>query len=486
MPNYLRRPLCLIALLFFAALPAVPTFAQAPPNIVYIMVDDMGYGDLGCFGSKAVKTPNIDKLAKRGMMFTDAYAGCTVCAPTRSTLMTGYHMGRTYMRLNTGGVPLRDEDVTVAEVLKKAGYRTGGFGKWGLGDIDTPGVPEKQGFDHFFGYYHQIHAHRFLPDYLVRNGKKVALPGNEGFYNKHKKPGAFPRVDPDTGQVRQYTQDLIFDEMKGFIKDAVKSGQPFFCYAPWTPPHSEYKIPDDDPAWKLYKDKPWSNEAKVHAAFCSQVDRHVGETIALLEKLGVADNTIVFFTSDNGASERFEGELDSSGPLRGRKRDMHEGGLRTPLIVAWPGKIEPGKTSDLPTYSPDVMPTLAEIAGAKAQAAVPKDIDGLSIAPTLLQRDAQLIHEHLYWEWSRYDWKKGELAANGLQQAVRMGKWKAVKMGGDKPMLLYDLSVDLGEQNDLSKTHPKIAKQLAELMNSSRTKMLPQAEPEMPKGKKYR
>jgi len=479
MPKQLLTLIALLIMCFTA-------HAQTKPNIVYIMVDDMGYGDLGCFGSKAVQTPNLDKLAASGMTFTDAYAGSTVCAPTRSTLLTGYHMGHTYMRLNTGGVPIRDQEVTLAEVLKAAGYRTGGFGKWGLGDLDTPGVPEKQGFDTFFGYYHQIHAHRFYPDYLIRSGKKVPLPGNKDVYAKYKNAPAIPRVDPDTGTVRQFTQDLIFNEMKRFLKDAAKSGEPFFCYAPWTPPHAEYKLPKEDPAWQLYKDKPWKNDAKVHAAFCSMVDRHAGETLALLKELGVADNTIVFFTTDNGASKRFEGSLDSSGALRGHKRDMHEGGIRTPLIVAWPGKITPGSKSALPTYSPDVMPTLAELAGAKAQAAVPKDIDGLSIVPTLLGKGEQHVHGHLYWEWQRYNWGKRELDPKGLMQAVRKGKWKAVKMGGDKPMWLYDLSQDIGEQNDLSAKHPEIAKQMAELLKSSRTEMLPQAEPKKPDGKRYR
>ncbi|MEO0476777.1 MAG: arylsulfatase [Planctomycetota bacterium] len=477
---------CRLFALLFVLFCSLPVIAADRPNIVYIMVDDMGWADLGSYGSKAIQTPNLDAMAKRGMRFTDSYAGCTVCAPTRSTLMTGYHMGNTYMRLNTGGTPIRDEDITVAEVLKAAGYRTGGFGKWGLGDIDTPGVPEKQGFDTFFGYYHQIHAHRFYPDYLVRNGKKVALPGNKDVYAKYKGAPAIPRVDPDTGIVRQFTHDLVFNEMKQFIKDSIKSGEPFFCYAPWTPPHSEYKLPKEDPAWQLYKDKPWKNDAKVHAAFCSIVDRHAGETFKLLEELGVADNTVVFLTSDNGASKRFEGTLNSSGPLRGHKRDMHEGGIRTPLIVAWPGKIQPGTTSDLPTYSPDVMPTLAAIAGKDAVAKVPSDVDGISILPTLTGQGEQEVHDHLYWEWQRYNWGKKQLDPNGLMQAVRKGNWKAVKMGSDQPILLYDLSQDLGEQNDLSAKHPEIAKQMADLMESSRTKMLPQEEPKMPKGKKYR
>ncbi len=462
--------------------------APAKPNIIYIIADDMGYADLGSYGGTTVQTPHLDKLAKKGMRFTDAYAGCTVCAPTRSTLMTGYHMGNTYMRLNTGGCPIRDEDVTIAEVLKKEGYRTGGYGKWGLGDIGTTGVPEKQGFDDFYGYYHQIHAHYFVPDYLVRNSKKVELPGNKGFYDKHphNRHGAFPRIDPETGQVRQYTQDLIFNEMKEFIRESAEAGEPFFCYAPWTPPHAEYKIPDDDPAWKLYEDKPWPIAAKIHAAFCTQVDRHVGETVALLEELGVADNTIVFFVSDNGASERFEGTLNSSGKLRGRKRDMHEGGLRTPMIVYWPNKIRPGTVSNLPTYSPDVMPTLAQLAGAKAQAAVPKDIDGLSIVPTLLATGEQEKHEYLYFEWARYDWRKEQLVPNGLMQGVRKGKWKAVRMRSDQPMMLYNLETDIGEQNNIADQHPEIAKEMAELLRTARTEMLPQREPDQPAGRRYR
>jgi len=453
---------------------------QARPNIIYIMADDMGYADLGCFGSTAIQTPHIDAMAERGMRFTDSYAGCTVCAPTRSTLMTGYHIGHTYMRLNSGGCPIRDEDITVAEVLHDAGYRTGGFGKWGLGDLDTTGVPERQGFDTFFGYYHQIHAHYFCPDYLIHNSEKVHLPGNEGFYDRypHNQAGTFPRVDPQTGQTRVFSQDLIFEQMKTFIRESAASGEPFFCYAPWTPPHAEYRIPDDDPAWLLYANADWPMQARVHAAFCSMTDRQVGETFALLEELGIAENTIVFFVSDNGGAQRFEGTLNSCGPFRGFKRSLYEGGLRVPMVVTWPGHIEAGSTSDLPNYSPDVMPTLTQLAGTPT----PEGIDGLSILPTLLGQGEQAMHDYLYWEYGQTP----AAMANGPSQAVRQGNWKAVRQRGSTSIELYDLDTDPGEAHNLADEHPQIAARLGELMDAAHSPMLPQREPERIGGRPYR
>jgi len=295
------------------------------PNIIFIIVDDMGWADLGCYGSRQIHTPNIDQMASDGIRFTQAYSGCTVCAPARSVLMTGLHMGHTSVRGNTGGVPLPDGAVTVADVLKKAGYATGGFGKWGLGDVQTEGVPEKHGFDEFFGYYHQIHAHDYWTEYLWHNSEKVPMSGEKG-----------------SGE--RYSHYRIFDRMTEFIRRH-KEG-PFFCYAPWTPPHGSYQIPESDLAWQMYKDKPWPRNAKVAAAMDTMVDRQVGQLLALLTELEIDENTVVFFCSDNGASERFEGTLDSSGPLRGRKRSMYEGGIRVPLVARWPGKIEPGQVSD--------------------------------------------------------------------------------------------------------------------------------------------
>ena len=395
------------------------------PNIVFIMVDDMGYANLGCYGSKAVLTPNLDKMASQGLRFTDCYSGDTVCAPARSTLMTGLHKGHTPVRGNSGGIPLFPSDVTVAEVLKKVGYVNGAFGKWGLGNQGHDGAAERQGFDLFYGYYNQWHAHSYHTN-LFRNSEIV-------------------------NQDHSYTHYKIFEQTIQFIKDSAAAGKPFFCYCPWTPPHGGYVIPDDDPAVALYKDKPWPDSAKKVAAMDSMIDRNVGELLALLKKLGIDDNTIVFFTSDNGADRRFPGSLDSCGPLKGFKRSMYEGGIRVPMIVRWPGHVPAGKTSDLPWYFPDVMPTLAQLAGATKY--VPKNIDGISVVPTLLGEPGQERHEYLYW---------AQGSTNPGKQGVRMGKWKAV--GTKDKVELYDLSKDVGETHDVAAEHPEIAEKMREIM----------------------
>ncbi len=394
---------------------------EAKPNILFIMVDDMGYHDLGCFGSKTILTPNIDKMCAQGMKFTDCYSGDTVCAPARSTLMTGYHKGRTPVRGNSGGIPLFPEDVTVAEVLKKAGYVSGGFGKWGLGNQGKDGAAERQGFDLFFGYYNQWHAHTYYT-HLFRNSQRVELGG-------------------------RYTHHAIFDETIKFIRE--NKDKPFFCYCPWTPPHAAYQIPEDEPAWALYKDKPWPRDARVVAAMDSMMDRQVGEILALLVELGIDDNTIVFFTSDNGAAKRFDGIHNSCGKMKGHKRSMNEGGIRVPMVVRWPGKIKAGSVSDLPWYFPDVMPTLAELANVSAE--VPKDIDGISIVPTLLGEGRQKEREYLYW--------------NSGKHAIRMGKWKGLGSPGN--LALYDLSQDIAEEHDLSAQHPDIVKKLSDYIASA-------------------
>ena len=298
--------------------------AAEKPNIIFIMVDDMGYHDLGCFGSKTIETPNLDRLAAQGMRFTDCYSGATVCAPARSTLMTGFHYGHTPVRGNSGGVPLFPEDVTVAEVLKKAGYATGAFGKWGLGNQGKDGAAERQGFDLFFGYYNQWHAHTYYT-HLFRNSEKVEL--ND-----------------------RYTHHAIFDETIKFIKD--NHEKPFFLYCPWTPPHAAYQIPEDEPAWQIYKDKPWDHSARCAAAMDTMMDRQVGEIVALLKELGIYEKTILFFTSDNGAAKRFDGVHNSCGVMQGFKRSLHEGGIRVPMIAHWPGKIKAGAVSDFPWYFP--------------------------------------------------------------------------------------------------------------------------------------
>ena len=395
--------------------------ANKKPNIIFIMVDDMGYHDLGCYGSKTILTPNLDKLAKEGIRFTNCYSGDTVCASARSTLMTGTHKGHTPVRGNSGGIPLFPEDITVAEVLKKAGYVTGGFGKWGLGNQGKNGAAEKQGFDTFFGYYNQWHAHTYYT-HLFKNSQKVELNG-------------------------RYTHHAIYDETIKFIKE--NKDKPFFLYCPWTPPHSAYQIPADEPAWSLYKDKPWKHDAKCAAAMDSMMDRQVGEIIDLLKELKIDDNTILFFTSDNGAAKRFDGIHNSSGKMQGFKRSLHEGGIRVPMIVRWPGKIKAGQTSDLPWYFPDVMPTLAELTGVSKE--VPAKVDGISVLPTILGQGEQEKREFMFWQF-------------GKMRAVRMGKWKGLQKG-DK-FNLYDLNNDIEEKNDLSAKYPEISDKIQKLMIS--------------------
>ena len=435
------------------------------PNIIFIVVDDLGYADLGCYGGKQIHTPNIDKMAAEGVLFTQAYSGCTVCAPARSVLMTGYHTGHTSVRGNTGGIPLRDEDVTVAEVLKSADYACGGYGKWGLGDVETPGVPEKQGFDDFFGYYHQVHAHYYYPDYLWRNSQKIPLPGNAN------------------DKRQQYSHNLIFQEMLEFIRE--NRERPFFCYAPWTPPHGNYEFPNDDPAWQVYKDKNWSNKEKVVAAMTGMIDRHVGQIFELLKELGLDEKTIVFFCSDNGAAQRFEGTLDSSGPLRGFKRSMYEGGIRVPMVARWPGRIQAGAVSDLVWDFADVLPTLSELAGVHP----PKGLDGVSVAPTLLGEESvgrkQEKRPFFYWEWQHYNWAKRQDIPGKLMQAIRMDDWKAIRHQSDEPLELYDLSRDVGEAHDLAGQHPDMIARIEDILKTCRTKPTPQIEPERPEGRRY-
>jgi len=413
------------------------------PNIVYIMSDELGYYELSCMGHPHFTTPNVDRMAEEGIRFTQALAGSSVCAPTRCCLMTGKHAGHTSVRKNDGGTPLREGEETIASVLKREGYATGGFGKWGCGGRGSTGVPEKHGFDVFVGYYDQVHAHSYYPPYIVRNSEEVPLEGNQG------------GSDGET-----YSHYVIMDEALTFIR--ANRDRPFFCYLPITPPHGIHDIPDDDPAWALYKDKPWPEPARRYAAMVHMVDRNVGEVLSLLRELGLERDTILFFCGDNGGMDYFrDGDHPRGfhGPnvnpktgvtFRGQKGNLYEGGLRLPMIVRWPGRISPGRTSDLLWYFPDVLPTLAELAGAK----VPDDIDGLSIVPELLGEEAagrkQPRHEYLYWELSGWT-------------AVRMGDWKAVRptrrRGKNAPepaWELYDLATDIQEQNDLAEKHPDV------------------------------
>jgi len=467
--RFLTGSALVASLLFIASVFTSPVLAvenSAKPNILLVVVDDMGFGNLGCYGG-IVKTPNIDQLAAEGMRFTNAYSGCCVCAPARSTLMTGYHMGHTSVRNNSGGVSLIEEDVTIAQMLQPFGYRVGGYGKWGLGDTESAGVPEKKGFDEFFGFYHQIHAHNHFPEYLWQNSvKKSQKPDAEG---------NFP-----------YAQYAILENTKQFIRDCVAADKPFFCYAPWTPPHGAFVIPESDPAVALYADRPWSDNVKAFAAMCSMVDRHLGELLELLQELGIEDSTIVLFSSDNGAAARHEGTLNSSGPFRAEKGTLYEGGIRVPLIVRWHKQIQAGSLADLPVAFYDFPATLLELVGEQP----PEKGDGISFAPTLLGRaDSQKKHEYLYWEYEPVNW--GLLATgrvtipNQREQAVRMGNWKGFRKTPVAPIELYDLTIDIGEKNDLAVAHPDIVRRIGEIMRDAHVDMRPQPEPVRPPGKNY-
>ena len=426
-----------------------PLISRKPvkqPNIIFIMADDLGYGDLGCYGQEHIQTPNIDQLAEEGTRFTDCYTGSTVCAPSRSVLMTGQHTGHTRVRGNMGKVggtlvedngspqrrvPLKAEDVTVAEVLRQAGYATGMTGKWGLGEPETTGVPNRQGFDEWFGYLNQRRAHTYYPPYLWHNEYKVVLKGNQN------------------GQRKEYSHDMFTNFALDFIRRH-KNG-PFFLYLPYTIPHAKYEIPSTDP----YTDKPWPDDAKVHAAMVTRMDGDIGRLMALLKELAIDKRTLVFFCSDNGAARRWDGLFDSSGPLRGHKSDLYEGGIRTPMIIRWPGRVPAGKTSNAPWYFADVMPTLADAARAEP----PVNIDGISILPLLLGTPQKTDERFLYWEFP----------AGKFQQAVRWRYFKAVRLAPGKPLELYDLSKDIAETKDIATERPDVIARIEKFLKTART-----------------
>jgi arylsulfatase A-like enzyme len=408
------------------------------PNIIYVMVDDMGYADIGPYGQKVIKTPNLDRMAREGIRFTDVYTGASVCAPSRSVLMTGQHLGHTRVRGNSGmaggvldhnkarRVPLEPEDVTVAQVLKGRGYITGMTGKWGLGEPGSTGEPNAKGFDEWFGFLNQNHAHTHYPDYLWRNQQKVTIDANLN------------------GKRGQHTHELFTNFAFDFIRR--RSQRPCFVYVPKTLPHHEMGVPD----LGRYANEPWEQAEKVHAAMIDMIDRDMGRLFRLLEELRIDDNTLVFFCSDNGGARRHDGRFDSNAPLRGGKGDVYEGGLRTSMLVRWPGKIPAGATSDLPWMFADVLPTLADVAGSP----VPPGIDGVSVLPSILGQ-RQNLDRMLYWE--QY--------SGGFQQAVRWGKWKAVRRDGSPPKFeLYDLSNDIGETRDVANANKDVVRRIEAFM----------------------
>lgn len=438
---------------------------KRPPNIVYIMADDLGYSDIGCYGQKKIRTPNIDRLAAEGMKFTDAYSGCTVCAPCRSVLMTGLHMGHTTVRSNPGGVPILKEDVTIGQMLKGAGYATGGFGKWGIGDVGTDGAPWKHGFDRFYGYLHQVHAHFYYPRYLYDNENKVALPGNED------------------GKRTTYSHDMIAQQALDFIR--ANRGRPFFCYMPVTIPHLELLAPEDSLAEYRgkfpetpYEGGHYARQDTPHAAYAAMItrlDRDVGRVMALLKQFKLDGNTLVVFTSDNGGATRLRNDdfFASYGPFRGNKQNFYEGGIRVPFVARWPGRIKAGAVSRHPFAFYDIMPTLADVAGTRA----PRRTDGLSIAPTLFGKGKQQTHDFLYWELPPYNGKTGTFAKGNPPQAVRMGEWKVVRPKLNAPLELYNLKDDIGETRNVAAAHPEVMRKIEAYLKTARTEPLPQSMP---------
>ena len=413
------------------------------PNVIFILCDDLGYNDLGCYGGSVIPTPHLDDLAASGTRFTQCYTGAPICAPSRCVLNTGKHTGHCRVRDNFGRVggvgeqkrvPLEPEDFTVAELFKQSGYATGMTGKWGRGEPDTTGVPTRKGFDEWFGYLNQRNAHTYYPPYLWRNETKVDLEGNR-----------------DGGQ-GDYSHDMIVEFALDFIRS--HAADPFYLHIPWTLPHGGYEIPSVEP----YEDMPWTDDEKVYAAMVSRIDRQVGEIVAVLDELGIRDDTLLFFGSDHGAARRWEGVFDSCGALRGQKGVVYEGGIRTPMICSWPGRIPAGRVSDQVWYYAAFLPTVAEVIGGET----PEDVDGVSILPTLLGEPQDLTGRFLYWEFY----------GSGFQQAVRYGDWKAVRpsteRGLDEPLALYDLVTDISESSDVASKHPTVVAAMEEFLGGCR------------------
>lgn len=406
-------------------------FSQQAPNIIFIMADDLGYGDLGCYGQKLFKTPRLDQMAAEGIRFTQYYAGSTVCAPSRSVLMTGFHTGHTRIRGN-GGVPLDYGDLTIAEMLKKKNYDTCALGKWGLGEAGSTGLPNLQGFDEWFGFLNQKKAHNHYPEVVWRNQELWHFPENSN------------------GQQKLFIHYKFTDAAINYIK--MQRENPFFLYLAYTVPHKKVIAPTAKP----YQKENWPEPQKMLAAMIFRLDRDVGKILDALDEAGLSENTIVFFCSDNGPHNQEGVDPDffqSSGPFRGIKRDLYEGGIRSPMIVRWKGKIQPGQTSDQVWAAWDVFPTLTELAGLK----VPAGLDGESMVEPIINGKIQK-HAPLYWEFHE----------KGFHQAVRMDDWKGVRHGADAPLELYDLSKDPGETRDVSTNNRRVVNRMESYLESAR------------------
>lgn len=423
------------------------------PNIIWIMADDLSWGDLGCYGQKLILTPNIDRLAAEGMRFTSCYSGSTVCAPSRSCLMQGLHTGHASVRDNMvrfeGGLYrpcLTEADVTVAQVLRDAGYATGVFGKWGLSVPGQPGLPNNKGFDEFFGYLNQRHAHNYYPPFLYHNYEKVEIPDNFG--HDHLKPNEydqFGRIIPNgcAGPHPKYSFDLYTEKSLDFVRR--NAHRPFFLYLAYTIPHGVHEVPE----LGEYKDKPWPLVHRVYAAMVTRMDAAIGNLLEVLRELELEQDTLVFFTTDNGYSvggaaknPSLDEVFHHRGPFRGEKGNLYQGGVRVPAIAWWPGRIKAGAVSNQPWAFWDFLPTAAELAGAE----IPQRCDGISIVPTLLGCESeQRQHDYLYWEF-------------GNQQAARLGSWWAYRSNPASRIEVYDAEDDPAQERDLSSEKPDVVR----------------------------
>ena len=443
------------------------------PNVIVFLADDLGYQELGCYGQNYIKTPNIDALADRGLRMTQFYSGSPGCAPSRGMLLTGKHSGHAYIRDNRnpkgldhikkeyewefpGQFPIPKDEITLAEALKSQGYATGAMGKWGLGHFGTTGDPNKQGFDLFYGFNCQVHAHNHYPKFLWRNGKKEILQGNDR-----------------TLYGETFSQDRFIEEAVAFM-DAHQE-DPFFLFMPFTIPHLSIQVPQwavdwytDDIVEEEYKHRGYLKHPSPragYAAMVSYLDYGVGLVMNKVRSMGLEEDTLVIFTSDNGPTyDRLGGSdsdfFESAGKFKGLKGSVYEGGIRVPMVASWPGKIPEGQISDEPAAFWDLMPTILAMTGNTKS--IPENTDGINLTSTLFGKQNQKSHAYLYWEFPSY----------GGQQALRMGNWKAVRQNIFKKGIqteLYNLETDPSESNDLSSEHPALLKEMAKLMQEARS-----------------
>ncbi len=438
--------------------------AADKPNLIFILADDLGYGDVGCFGQKIIQTPRLDQMAAEGMKLTDFYAGSTVCAPSRCVLMTGQDTGHCWVRGNGAkeAQTLRDQDITVAEKLKEAGYATALIGKWGLGEEGTSGHPLRQGFDYFFGYLNQRHAHNYYPEFLFRGEEKVKLRNitDPKWLADKKNSGTGAGYAAPEGRI-DYSHDLFAEEVLQWVEKTAAGDAPFFLYFALTIPHANNEGTrgtgngQDVPDYGIYADKNWPDPDKGQAAMISRMDKDVGRLLDKLKALGIDDNTLVIFTSDNGHHKEGGNNpefFDANGPLRGMKRDLTEGGIRVPTIARWPGKIAAGSSSDHVATFADFMATACELAGVEP----PKETQSHSFLSAMQGKKSTVNADSVHY-WEFYE--------RGSKQAVRFGDWKAIR----KPMFtgeieLYDLKKDIGEESNLAEEKPAVVAQAVRLM----------------------